>query len=383
MKKVLFLFFAIILIAGGLYGTNYFLRLQKAESLINEAIINIKEGNYDKSINLLKDTISRYDYRIVIAPALYILADTYEKKEMYTSAIAMYKILISESRLSSIQNWYVQSIISMSKLHRKGLVKTSAYQTDVLEDYINTISKEIRKKREQDQIGLSRVIKKINQFINLLLSLNFHIDVEDVDNEKILTEMETELGFLYLKTKDYDRAKDAFMKLDTTVSKFGLAQVYLESGKYNEGINILEELIKYDTTGKVRKYYVKELFEYAENLYKNKKYKEAIGLFIKVENEAKDTTYSEMSLYYLAKYYHNINNTEKALIYIQKMLENSIILKDEESLLLKGYIYYDRRDFIKALKIFNDFIKNYPDSERINTAREWKTMSERSIKYLG
>ena len=46
-------------------------------------------------------------------------------------------------------------------------------------------------------------------------------------------------------------------------------------------------------------------------------------------------------------------------------------------------MYYDSRNFIRALKTFDAFIKKYPGSGQVHKAREWKAMSERSIKYLG
>jgi len=63
-------------------------------------------------------------------------------------------------------------------------------------------------------------------------------------------------------------------------------------------------------------------------------------------------------------------------------LSNGVAVSDEDALMLKGYIFYDRREFIRALKIFNEFIKRYPRSEKLSSAREWTAMCERSIKYL-
>jgi outer membrane protein assembly factor BamD (BamD/ComL family) len=52
-------------------------------------------------------------------------------------------------------------------------------------------------------------------------------------------------------------------------------------------------------------------------------------------------------------------------------------------MLLKGYLYYDARDYYRALKVFDSFKKRFPKSKNIQTAEEWKSMCERSVKYLG
>jgi outer membrane protein assembly factor BamD (BamD/ComL family) len=68
---------------------------------------------------------------------------------------------------------------------------------------------------------------------------------------------------------------------------------------------------------------------------------------------------------------------------IDKLLANGVSLKDPDALMMKGFIYYDKREFVRALKVFKEFIKRYPQSEMVPQAREWKAMTERSIKYIG
>ncbi len=213
-------------------------------------------------------------------------------------------------------------------------------------------------------------------------SFNFDLAVRVPEPFVLLDEVESELGFLYLRTGRYDEAEEVFSKVDTPVGMFGLSKVYLNSGQQDKGIILLEKLMEFDTTGKVRVYYVQEAFKYAVNLYKEEKYKEAQRIFNKIQKEFKNTLYSELSLYYLARYYYEANKFDDALKSIDKILSNAVDTKNEDAQLIKGYIYFDRQDFIQALKIFNDFLKRYPDSNSTRTAKEWKAMCERSIKYL-
>jgi tetratricopeptide (TPR) repeat protein len=383
MKKALLIILAVVLVGGGLYGSFYFYHLQKAETYINKAILSINEGDYVKAARGLKEAAAKYDYKIVKAPALYLLAITYEKSEKYTTAEDAYKILISNNLLKDVNNWYEQSIISLSKLHRKGLVTTSISQKENLYEYINIINREIYKKKETEKVSRWAFTDMIKHAFGQLLVINYSINVEELTDEKILEELTTELGFLYFETKDYKRAIMVFKEIDSPVSKYGLAKVYLAMEEYRKGLEILKELIIHDTTGKIQRYYINELYNYAKTLYKKKQYKEAIDLFDMVVGESPNTKYAEQSLYYIAKHYYSTHNNGESLTYIEQILNNAIDIKDEESFLLKGYIYFDKREFLKALKVFKDFIKKYPASEQLNTAREWKAMTERSLKYIG
>jgi tetratricopeptide (TPR) repeat protein len=383
MKKALLIILAIVLVGGGLYGAFYLYNLQKAETQINSAVLSFNEKDYSKAALELKEVISNYDYKVVKAPALYLLGVTYEKSEHFSSAEEAYKLLIADHDLRDINNWYEQSIISLSRLYRKGLGETTLYDKDTLHKFIISISQEIKTKKEAEKESGWVFSNAVKRTFDKLLTINYSLNIEELTDEKILEGLLTELGFLYLETKDYGNAISVFQQLNTPVSRFGLSEAYLEMGEYRKGLDILKELIAYDTTGRIKRLYIVKLFDHAETLYKKGQYKEAIELFTMVYGEDPNTTYAELSLYYLAKHYYNIHSNGKALAYIEKILNNTIDIKDEESLLLKGYIYYDKREFMKALKAFNDFIKKYPTSEKLKTAREWKAMTERSIKYIG
>jgi len=382
MNKALILFLIFIFIFVGIYGTYYFLKLQKAEDSINESILNIKEGDYDDALNELKGVISNYDFKIVKAPAIYLLADTYEKSGKYISAIEAHQMLISDKRLSEAGNWYIRSIISLSKLYRKGVIETSKQKTETLKNYLNLMIERVKEERTKNTFNNS-VEYNFKRLFNSFLKLNYDLAIKDVSYDELLIELETELGFIYLQEKKYGKAEDIFIRLNTPISKYGLAQVYLETDEEMKGIKLLWELIKYDTTGKIRSYYIGKSFEYAENKYREKKFAEAIGIFKNIIELTENSEYAELSLYYIATYYYNKNNPAVSMKYLNRILLNSVKSKDEKAQLLKGYIYYDRREFIKALKVFRDFIKKYPYSGHLRTAQEWKSMCERNIKYLG
>ena len=383
MNKGFILFLILIFIFIGIYGAYFFLKLQNAEETINESIMNIKEGNYDEALNKLKIVLTNYNYKIVIAPTMFLIADTYERMGKYNNAIETHRMLISNNRLVGVGNWHIKSVISISKLYRNGLVETSKQQIESLEEYLRLIIEKIKVEMTlQEKTGIETIEMELRKILNSILNFNYDLAIKDASQRQLLTELETELGFVYLQEKKYNKAEEIFNKINTSSARFGLAQLYLETGDEAKGIVLLDQLILIDETGKMQKYYMKKSYEYAVKLYNEKKFSDAIRIFEGIIQQSVNTEYSELSLYSMANYYYSVNYSGPSLKYINQILSNSVKTKDEDAQLLKGYVYYDSREFLQALKAFRDFIKKYPHSDNIPTAREWESMCERSIKYL-
>jgi len=379
MKKGFYIFLAFILMVCGIYGTYYFITLKNAEVLINRSIADIDEGNYDEAISSLKNVLSKYKYSVIRAPSLFLLGNSWEHKKNYDAAIKAYNALVSDKKLDPDSNWYIRAIISISKIYRNNLVKSSVQQKENLQSYISLIEKIMREKKEKE----ADLKENIGNFINKILVFNFSIYKKDIDEDKIIDELETELGFLYLNTKNYDEAIKTFSKLKTNLARFGLAKAYIESQNTIKGLNTLEGLIEYDSTGNILSYYLKTAYDYAKDQYDRKKFSNSIPMFKRIISLSKNSGYTELSMYYIGEYYYKLKNYKMALNYIDKVLKNTVYIKDEEAQLLKGYIYYDRNDFIMSLKVFNDFIKRFHKSSKVRTAREWKELCERNIRYFG
>jgi len=69
MRRGFLAFFTFILIGVGVYGAYYFHRLQRAETLVDQAIVEIQDGKYEEARKTLANTIAEYDYRVVAAPS--------------------------------------------------------------------------------------------------------------------------------------------------------------------------------------------------------------------------------------------------------------------------------------------------------------------------
>jgi tetratricopeptide (TPR) repeat protein len=380
MGRGFLVFFTFVLIGVGVYGAYYFSRLQKAEALADQAVVEIQDGKYEEARKTLTNTIAQYDYGVVAAPALYLMAESYIKEEKYQNAVQAFKALLSDRRIDLIDRWSVQSIVALSRLHRRGHNPLSENQIGILEESLERIADRLEYRETADRSELQKEIDALGERIR---ALSFSPLIKEATTHDLRLETCTELGFLYFSEKKYDRAEEIFSSLDTPVGKLGLAQVHIEKGEEVKGIKLLEELLDYDRTGNIRAYYLREATEYGESLFREKRFVEALKVFEIVGRQADSLPYADLSLYYIAMYYYRAKRYERSLAYIEKILGNGAPFRDEEAFLLKGFVYYDSRNYLQALKTFDAFIKQYPSSVQVYKAREWKAMSERSIKYLG
>jgi tetratricopeptide (TPR) repeat protein len=381
VKKALYILIAVILVGGGVYGAWYFSNMHQAATRMNGAVLLINEGSYPEATDVIKEVLSEYKYRVVTAPALYLLADTYEKSGEYRSAQETYKLLIADTSLKTVDNWWSGAVLAIARLYRKGDLKATVSQKRALvlsiEDFIE--------KRTASKGGGQVVLclREAGDRLNAVLTSGFDIKVETLTDQAVIRGLYVELGYLLLDLGEYRRAETALKRVDSPVSRLGLARLYLHTGEYGKGLELLEGLLEHDKTGAIKNFYIKNLFDYAEALYSKKKYPEAIEIFEKIDIEATGTAYQELALYRLAEHYYETHDNGKSIRMIDKLLANGVSLKDPDALMMKGFIYYDKREFVRALKVFKEFIKRYPQSDMVPQAREWKAMTERSIKYIG
>ena len=377
MKKFLLLVIAILFIVFGIRGYYYFSRLSLAKTDLGKAMLFINGQQYEDAVVALKNVIATYPYAIVKAPAFYLLADLYEKQGRYQAAFEAHRLLITHEDIPATNDWLILSIISVSKLYRYDLLPSSMDFDDGVQRYIDTIQATLALK--EDQTTMSPLIRWDSRpFISLqdnLVSLK-------IDKREMLKYLRTELAFLYLSAGRYEDAAAIFQDIDSNAARFGMAKIYFEMENYGRGIEVLKELTVYDTTGKISVIILDWMYTYADRLYAKQCPGEAVELYKKIIALDPESRYAEFSGYKLANHYYASQDTRNALLYLEATLSNDLILKDEDALLLKGYIYYDARDYYRALRVFDYFLNQFPKSNLVRTAREWKAMSERSIKYL-
>ena len=378
MQKFFLVIFSLLLIFFGIYGTDYFAKLRRAKTELGKAMLLRNAARYDEAIDAFKNIAATYPNGIVKAPALFLLADTYEKQQEFKAALETHRLLISHRDISPTNDWLILSIIAVSNMYRNDLLPKHLGEADAVNRYIYTIESTLRLKREH--VSVSPLFRwDPTPFISLqdnLVSLM-------LNKSTILQYLETELAFLYLKARRYDDALAIFQGLNTNAARFGMAQVFFETGDYRRGINILKDLTAYDTTGKISMLYLDWMYRYADLLMDEQRAEEAVEIYGKIVSLAPDSLYAEYASYTLADHYYRSGDSTHSLKFIDTILTNTIPLKDEEAYLLMGFVYYDARDFYRARRIFGDFPTRFPDSTQLETAKEWKAMSERSIRYFG
>jgi tetratricopeptide (TPR) repeat protein len=378
MRKFLLVLLSLIFIFSGIYGTHYYYQLKHAKADLGRAVLSINEQKYEVAKESLKSIVAEYRYSLVKAPALFLLADIYEREGKYAAALEAHRILITHREIPPTNDWLLLSIIGVSKLYRSRYLPLSEGGEEAVESYIETLENAIDLKEEQ--ISLSSLMGWDK---TPLLSLQDNLVSLKLDNGEIIKFLKTELAFLYTMAHRYDDAVGIFKELRTNAALFGMAQIYFETGSYNRGIAALRELTVYDTSGKINALYLNRMYEYAEILFDKGHVNEALEIYKKIISLDHDSRYAEISSFKLAHYFYSEKKYSSALLYIDSTMTNTVPLKDEDAYLLKGYIYYDNREFYRALRVFDEFPRRFPKSPSVQTAIEWKKMCERTIKYIG
>lgn len=412
MGKFFLIILSMLLIFVGIYGLFHLLSLRDAEIELNNAINAIYTGNYREAEETLNRVIAQYDTTVIKAPALYLLAELHEKKGEWGSATEVYKSILLDTEIPPDSIWHLRALLSASKLFRQSLAGTSRHRIELFQNYIEMVKKRIEEMDGRD--NFKTLSTQLNHFFQSLLIPTGSRLAELFDTSSIRQDLETELAFLYLETGRFTEAEKMFLSLKTRTSAFGLAQLYLKTNRQEKGVEILEELLNYDTTGRIYLLYFEEGYNLAKKLEEGGELQKATELYSKILHHSRELQsgslyikasmqigeeqtstegmknatlraallYEELVTFQLASYYYRKGNFQKALTFLEQVLQNRDTSKDEEALIISGYIYYDRREFYRALRIFNDFIKRYPRSPYARNARDWKAMSERAIRYL-
>ncbi len=377
MKKVILVLISIILIFTGILGYYYFTNVGTASNIINTAIEDINKNNYDEAIEKLKTVISSYNYQIIKNPATFLIGVCYENKNNYKKALEYYKKLLL---IGNFNFYKYEAIINVCKIYRKGYQPINQRQLKILINYLKKELSIIEKKLdEQDS---NKLLYKMERIYNNLLSLSFSINLKKEPVKILKDKLSIELGYLYIKDKDYKNAVLIFSRYNNFEARYGLAIAYFKMGNLKDGIKVLSSIVENDKKGIIKNLYLKKLYEYAVKLYSKGEYKESIKYLKSISNLSNYPEYSENSMYLLAEYYYKMGKKDQALLYYKKVLSNGFHKWDENALFKIGLIYYDKRMYYKALKSFDTFIKKYPHSKRLKEAKQWKDICERSIKYF-
>lgn len=229
--------------------------------------------------------------------------------------------------------------------------------------------------------------------------------IKDIDN-KYAHAANYYYSHIAYAQQNYETALQGFLRL-TADENFGpivpyyITQIYYVQGKYDDAVKYATPLLS-DTGNTKRLPEIARII--GESFYKKKQYKEAIP-FLK-QYEKSITTLQRDDLYQLGYAYYKINNCDSAIIYMQQVVNEQDSLSQnayyhlgdcyikkankqaarnafgeasktnfdktikEDALYSYAKLCYELafNPYSDAIKAFNQYIKEYPNSERIDEA---------------
>jgi len=134
-------------------------------------------------------------------------------------------------------------------------------------------------------------------------------------------------------------------------AKFELAYSYFNVGQYNNAKPLFDEIHQLPEN----KYYYDANYYYGFLSYKDHNYNDALTSFQKVESIPK---YRGLVPYYIAQIYYFQGKPDEALRYGESKLSQNDITNRKELNLLMGQIYFEKKQFSKALPLLEAYVKS-------------------------
>ena len=134
-------------------------------------------------------------------------------------------------------------------------------------------------------------------------------------------------------------------------AKFELAYSYFNVGQFNNAKPLFDEIHQLPSN----KYYYDANYYYGFLSYKDRDYNNALSSFQKVESIPK---YRGLVPYYIAQIYYFQGNEDEALRYGESKLSQNDIYYRKDLNLLMGQIYFEKKQFSKALPLLEAYVKS-------------------------
>src|SRR5690242_10368494 len=197
---------------------------------------------------------------------------------------------------------------------------------------------------------------KLNQSIAEEAAKRF---IDAANNEPRQQLMSFHLAQYYFLRNDYARAvvyyeRAGYNNLSNEQiadAKFELAYSYFEVGQYDNAKPLFDEIHQLPSN----KYYYDANYYYGFLSYRDHDYNNALSSFQKVESIPK---YRGLVPYYISQIYYFQGNKDKALTYGQSKIGQNDIYNRKEMNLLMGQIYFEKKEFAKALPLLEAYVKS-------------------------
>ena len=250
-----------------------------------------------KEYKIAKDYFIKGDYAIAY-PLLKTLLDKYPENTESSHAY------LNED----ITYYYIVS----------GLKLDQAISAENAKRFIETATNEPRQQMMSFHLAKYYFIK--NDFTNAIVYYE-RAGYENLSNEEI-ADAKFELAYSYFNTNQFAKAKPLFNEIHQLTDN---------------------------------KYYYDANYYYGYLSYQDGKYNDALSSFKNVEDQPK---YQGLVPYYIAQIYYFEDKREEALKYAEVALSKGSISNKKELSMLTGQIYFEKKEFAKALPLLENYVMN-------------------------
>ncbi len=190
------------------------------------------------------------------------------------------------------------------------------------------------------------------------------IFVEAANNEPRQQMMSFHLARYYFIKNDFARAVifyeragyDNLSNEEIADAKFELAYAYFNTSQFAQAKPLFNEIHQLPDN----KYYHDANYYYGFLSYQDKNYNEALKSFLAVESQPK---YQGLVPYYIAQLYYFQGKKDDAMRYAEKARIQGDPANRKELDLLTGQIYFERKEFAKALPLLESYVNS---SEKVS-----------------
>lgn len=186
-----------------------------------------------------------------------------------------------------------------------------------------------------------------------------HRYIDNANNEPRQQMMSYHLAKYYFTRNDFARAVvfyeragyDNLSNEEIADAKFELAYSYFNLKQFAKAKPLFNEIHQLPQN----KYYYDANYYYGYICYRDRDYNQALSAFQKVEDRDK---FKGIVPYYIAQIYYFSGQKDQALKYGEEALNNKNIYYRNDLDLLTGQLYFEKKQFAKALPYLKDYVNN-------------------------
>ncbi|MDO9374338.1 MAG: tetratricopeptide repeat protein [Bacteroidota bacterium] len=180
-----------------------------------------------------------------------------------------------------------------------------------------------------------------------------------VNNEPRIELMSYHLGKYYFTNNDFTKALENYERAgldnlsneEIADAKFEMAYCYFNLKRFKDAKPLFNEIHQLPEN----KYYIPANYYYGFISYSDRNYNEAMKSFKLIESRDE---YKGIVPYYIAEIYYFQNKKDDALQYGEKILSKGGLYYEKELKQLIGHIYFEKKNFAKALPLLEYYVKN-------------------------